>query len=446
LDVQGFVDHILSYGELALNEALEAVCDSLDELTSLVLNSWTNDGTLNEAHGWHHPAMTRHDLAEIPSSLAARIREANPDNLEPELVARISDVPRRLQLLQSNTVPNMFNGNGHQAVPAFTETINWLSTILEPLLGWQILQDNKAMPAPLARRLRGIHAELETLVPNKERLQEQIRQIQDATDAAESLPTDMQSLREARKTISTLSTDSAKLYGEIDGRNKDATEIFKKISEKHQEADKLVEQCEEAYRSNTTKGLAAAFDQRASRLSMSMWVWVGGLLSALAVGAYLGANRIELLSRAVSEKEPQWGVIWMHIVLSMLSLGAPLWFAWLSTKQIGQRFRLAEDYGYKASVAKAYEGYRREAARIDPGFEARLFSSALTRLEEAPLRLVEGTSHGSPWHELAGSEAFQKAIAAVPELKDKLIEVTKAGMSKTVKAKTQDVTKSELER
>lgn len=63
-----------------------------------------------------------------------------------------------------------------------------------------------------------------------------------------------------------------------------------------------------------------------------------------------------------------------------------MWFAWLATKQIGQRFHLAEDYAFKASVAKAYEGYRKEAARIDPEFEARLFGSALTRLDEAPLR------------------------------------------------------------
>jgi hypothetical protein len=80
-------------------------------------------------------------------------------------------------------------------------------------------------------------------------------------------------------------------------------------------------------------------------------------------------------------------------------VGAPLWFAWVATKQLGQRFRLAEDYGFKASVAKAYEGYRRDAVRIDPRFEAQLFGIALRRLEEAPLRMIEEEAHGSPWHE-----------------------------------------------
>ena len=30
----------------------------------------------------------------------------------------------------------------------------------------------------------------------------------------------------------------------------------------------------------------------------------------------------------------------------------------------------------------------------------RLFSSALTRLEEAPLRLIDNDTHGSPWSEI----------------------------------------------
>ena len=83
---------------------------------------------------------------------------------------------------------------------------------------------------------------------------------------------------------------------------------------------------------------------------------------------------------------------------------------------MGAGHRLAEDYGYKASVAKAYEGYRREAARIDEDFENRLFDSALTRLEEAPLRLVDEESHGSPWHELISSDAFKAALDKVPDL------------------------------
>ena len=165
----------------------------------------------------------------------------------------------------------------------------------------------------------------------------------------------------------------------------------------YEEAAKLVKQCEAAYHITTTKGLAGAFDQRAAKLSWSMWTWVGGLIVALGLGSMIGAHRLEVLSVALQMPEPNWGGVAIQAALSFLSVGAPLWFAWLATKQIGQRFRLAEDYAFKASVAKAYEGYRKEAARIDPEFEARLFGSALTRLDEAPLRLVETGSHGMSW-------------------------------------------------
>ncbi|MBK9320151.1 MAG: hypothetical protein IPM91_16035 [Bacteroidetes bacterium] len=129
-----------------------------------------------------------------------------------------------------------------------------------------------------------------------------------------------------------------------------------------------------------------------------------------------------------SDKEVRY--IWVQIFLSILSLGAPIWLAWIATKQIGQRFKLSEDYAYKASVAKAYEGYRREAAKLDENLELRLFSSALTRLEEAPLRLIETEHHGSPWHELITSPQFKKAMDAVPELKDKLVSIIKPNSKK----------------
>lgn len=416
-----------------MNEALNTLAKSLDELSAVVLRSWSEDRTLREAFGWHHPALTRHDLARIPASIASRIREANVNGLDKEIEARIVDFPRRLQLLHSETIPFMFNGNGHQAVPPYMDTLNGLKSILEPLFGWQTLQDTKAMPVQLAKRLRSIQAELEAIVPNKEAIEQQIRLIHEATEAAESLPADLQSLKEARNTISKLSGESSELYGKIDDRHNKASDSLSQILAKKDEAEKLVQQCGEAYRVTTSIGLAGAFDQRAKRLSSSMWVWVAGLLIALTIGAYIGSHRVQLLSSAISDKEPHWGVIWMHVVLSLLSVGAPLWFAWLATKQVGQRFRLAEDYAFKASVAKAYEGYRREAARIDEAFEARLFSSALTRLEEAPLRLVEGETHGSPWHELISSAAFRKAIESIPEFRDKFIEVTKAGLS-TLKA------------
>jgi len=405
-----------------MDNSLELVCKSLDDLAGSILKASTDDRTMTELWGWSCPPLNHHDLAGLSTKISIKLRELNIENLDEDIKEAVDEIPERIRIFKTQTLQYLFNGNGVHAVAVYTSLIVWINGTLEPIFGWQVLQDNKALPTQLARRLRSIQSELNEIVPEKIELLRQIQLIQNATEAAESLPTDLESLKEARIKLGRFSTDAAELYGKIDTYFKDSDKISKLIIEKRKEAEKLVEQCEEAYKITTTKGLAAAFDQRANRLINSMWIWVVGLLLALVAGIYIGSHRFDYLNSALNEPK-SIGHIWTQIFLSILSFGAPIWFAWIATKQIGQRFKLSEDYAYKASVAKAYEGYRKEAAKIDKNLEARLFASALTRLEEAPLRLMEKEHHGSPWHELMTSPQFQKAMETVPDLKDKFFEI-----------------------
>lgn len=405
-----------------MNNTISSVINSLDDLATSVKNAYTDDRTMNEIWGWQFPALTRHDLANLATNLSNKLKEYHIDQLENSIQEQISQIPIRIEVFKTRSLAYLFNGHGQTATPIYISLIEWITNQIDPLFSWEILQDNKALPNNLSRRLRSIQSELNEIVPHKEELQSQIKLIQNATEAAESLPTDLESLKEARSKVNKFSTDSAELYGKIDTYHKTVQEVSTLISNKKDEADKLVAQCEEAYKITTTKGLAAAFDQRAIKLSNSMWVWVLGLLVALGIGVYIGSYRFEALNSAM-KSQTRAGYIWIQIFLSILSLGAPIWFAWIATKQISQRFKLSEDYAYKASVAKAYEGYRKEAARIDEELEYRLFSSALTRLEEAPLRLMESEHHGSPWHELIASNQFKEALDKVPSLKDKFVSI-----------------------
>lgn len=398
---------------------------------------------MTEAVGWHSPALTRHDLSALPRMLARDLRNADPDSIDEALLPLVRDIPRRLQILQGNTLPQMFGGNSPQAVPAYVNTFVGLRLILSTILDWQVVSDSKAMPAALARRVRSISAELEQLAPKKDALEAQISDIKRAHAAAESLPLDLQALAEARKTLAEAVEESTLKAKEAASNSMESQRRAEAMKKTNEEAEAVLKQCEEAYRASTSRGLAAAFDQRATRLGWSMVAWTAGLLAALVAGAYLGVERIQTLSTALSAPDPRWGAILMHSLLSVASIGAPIWFAWLATKQIGQRFRLAEDYSFKAAVARAYEGYRKEAARIDAAFEARLFDSALTRLEEAPLRLVESSSHGSPWHELVNSPAFAKAVHAVPELRDKLAEISKSALATLARKQNQTSTQND---
>lgn len=399
-----------------MNADIEKLCVALDAFATTVINAWGNDTTMVEAVGWHSPALTRHDLAAIPQQLARDLRSAGPDIIDDATATLVRDFPRRLILIQQHTLPQMFGGNSPQSVPAYLGAFMCLRQLMSPLLDWQGISDPKVMPAALARRVRSLQAELNQLVPKKEDLEVQLADISRAHAAAESLPVDLQALSEARTSLNEAVSASTERLKEA---SKNSTESFREIEfmkTLKSDAEKILALCEEAYRASTSRGLAAAFDQRATSLGRSMVAWIFGLLLALGVAAIIGGERFKILSIALSAPDIRWGVIVMQTLISLTSIGAPIWFGWLATKQIGQRFRLAEDYSFKAAVARAYEGYRKEAARIDPLFESRLFNSALTRLEEAPLRLVETTTHGSPWHELIESEAFNKALDLVPEL------------------------------
>lgn len=279
-------------------------------------------------------------------------------------------------------------------------------------------------------------------------IEDKIKTINEAYDAAENLPTTLKMLRDTNDEIEGLKNRSSSDYNEIlqklsasQDNNKEIQAIrdevaklnnqvseqaSKYLSKLKEDAQTYIDKCEEAFRTTTSKGLAGAFQDKAEKLNVSIRYWVGGLILALGAGAFVGYTRLHALETYLSNPDSSGLKLTIQLILSILSVGAPLWFAWLATKQIGQRFRLAEDYEFKASVSKAYEGYRREAVQLDSDFSQRLFGNALTRLEEPPLRFVEDAAHSSPLMEILSSDNFRNMIEKGGEKVDVLLG--KAGL------------------
>jgi len=256
-----------------MHKTYEAIAKALDELGQKVTQSWSDDRTMREVYGWHHPAVDRHDLARMAWDLAGRIRSADRQDISEDDEPYLSDFPRRLNLLHVETLPYMFNGNGHQAIPAYTGTLEVLSNLLGLTNVWVTGPESRMMPAPMARRLRSYNATLDQLAPDSEKLRTQIAQIEAATAAAESLPTDLEDLAQARKKVEKTATDASELWGKLEERDREVQKLLAQVKQHEEVAKKLVDQCEQAYRITTTKGLAAAFDQRAFKMAFSMWVW-----------------------------------------------------------------------------------------------------------------------------------------------------------------------------
>jgi len=457
-----------------MHKDIKKICDVLDRLAEVVVDTYPYQDQLFTAQwSWQVPTMNRHDLAWVVKSLSDDLKIANPETYADEQKPWITNIPSRITFLQNTTLATAYGGNV-SAFYAFTDSLKYIRERLLPAVGWTPVPAKSTLPVALIRRVSAARSRVEDLEQEIPNLKEKVGAINAAHLVAENLEVDLHALTEAREAVeeaaeeTALNSEKAILSAkesanvletiqkdaeitwetierksdfalqEAEEKAKSAMESMRKYEE---EAQKLIAQCEAAYHITTTKGLAGAFDQRAASLAWSMRGWVAGLAIALAAGSWIGGARLSTLATVLTQPTPNWPVIVSNVVLSILGVCAPLWFAWLATKQIGQRFRLSEDYAFKSSVAKAYEGYRKEAAALDPEFQATLFRSALTRLDEAPLRLVESEHHGSPWAEMFNSKVVQDAVKFAPDLPAKIMGVINESLQQA-KSATTGATKS----
>ncbi|WP_085025311.1 hypothetical protein [Ensifer aridi] len=381
----------------------DAVISALRDLAKYIETA----GPAEATPAWNLPPLNASELARIATNLAKRLETVDPSKIPGEYDQRIW--VSKIDLLKANTVPQFWNGNASVALPVYFQVIDWIDSDFSPLYSrhpdWEKLDDEKLIPKTMSKRLRSINARLERLDVDFSSLDEKIANINQAHQAANELPTDLEEIRAASKDVAENRDATEKNKVRAEDALARMQDLLATVEQHEKEARQLVANTADAYSAATTKGLGEAFQNRADRLANSMWVWVGGLLIALISGAVIGAHRIKLLQDLLLAENATGGKIAINLGLAFVTVAAPVWFAWIATKQIGHRFRLSEDYAFKASVAQAYEGYRREAARLDDAFAKRLFSSALDRIDEAPIRFVEHETPGSPWQEFFGRRA-----------------------------------------
>ena len=130
-------------------------------------------------------------------------------------------------------------------------------------------------------------------------------------------------------------------------------------------------------------------------------------------------------------------------MISLISLSAPVWFAIISSKQIQKLFTLSEDYAYKASISASYEGYRQEAYDVDADLVKKLLNTALTKVDEAPLRLVGKEQSSSPFEELINQPQIKQLLDEIPEAKEKLLRIFSNNESPDKPKKLQPVPSTE---
>lgn len=431
--------------------SIEEAAASFEGVASRIESVWLPhiplDTTFRE-RSWQDSPLTPRNAIWFANKIAKELRAAfasddDPDTIEaPEFWEAMSEQADELDF--SN-----FNSNPQIVGAATFRFLQYCYTYLptKPAdVDWQKVKSKGYIPRDLARKIGSIEKRIEGLNTRSEGLQEKIGAIEAAHDAAEQLPTDMEELRRNNEEIRKLLAEAQRTSTLIETTFEESGKLREKIEQQHkitsrsvEESNVLVEKCNENYRITTSAGLAGAFEARSKSLSRTGWFWVFLLASALVCAVGIGYFRIDAYETLLRDGAST-SVILLNLLVTILGVGGPIWLAWLSTKNIGQSFKLAEDYAFKASISKAYEGYRKEAVNLDPEFAKQLFGSALTRLDEAPSRFISSIDHNSPMSEMLDNPTVKKFVAAFPEMQDKMIKFAMDQKNLTVGAVTSAAT------
>lgn len=396
-----------------MNEAKIALLAELEAIETAITVHFPAGQSVNVAQpNWTFPGVTLEDLisplTELKNSLSNKLGDDLGDH---ELI--LQSFLLRFVSLRTHTVPQLWSNAG-QAISAYFITMDAFKRVLAPLLK---VEDGAGLMGAVqitARQLRAVETRVRDLIARSQDLGSTIDRIEAANDAALQLPEDLESLQEGRDRVRTLIAEAEKDRLHVFSAREAVESVQNDLSQVVLDTAEVVKKADAAYSAATSQGLASAFAERSKELGTSMLLWVGALLLSLGCASYFGSSQLIRLSELIKTPGAPDSAIIVNLLLSVLSVGAPVWFAWLSTKQVGQRFRLSEDYAFKASVSKAYEGYRREAASIDPELQVQLLKSALARLDEQPLRFVEPETHGSPWQEAFSSDLMKEAAKSIP--------------------------------
>jgi hypothetical protein len=418
-----------------ISEIAEDIREVGSKLSSQISSiGWVISTPFSETVGATGIAISPENFVTYCEIVARRIERLTKQQLE------MDDFGEWLEAIASDLESVEFTSLAQGHYVQFTNAVCVLQMIdaaipslphKEPKVNWEDINGQKSLlPRDLALRLRSVEARLRDLEPRTKDIAGKIADIEAAHEAADQLPTDLAELGERRQELAGLIEEAQALAKQVsedaqivaaarDSLLADIDLADTRIKDTLASVDAVLTKSEHALRGATAVGLSKAFEARKKALSRAGAAWTAGLAVALLVAVLIGWERVDSLKEVLSGDKPTVVVV-VNALLAIIGIGAPVWFAWLSTKQLGMTFRLAEDYAFKASVAQAYEGYRTEAAEIDDDLRARLFSAALDRFEEAPIRLVDPTYHGSPLQEAMSSTNFRASIDVSPTLGQKL--------------------------
>lgn len=379
--------------------------------------------------GWQAPAIDRDDLVALADNVVEMLEAIDWSSSTPSVQAQLANLANKVNLAATNNAPNLVAGK--DATEAISTLLTSMAFRINSLATIEQFRLAAGISTATRRSINATVARLNSTAGRISEVEEKAAAIERAYDAAESLDLTMDEMKRAAEFVREFSENVSNDRNKVDVAVKDILEVRELLQQQRDQADQAMKRIDSALRTSTSHGLAASFKQRADALDRSIGIWLFALLASLAVAGLIGHDRFSTILRSIGG-DPKWGLVAVNALLASLALSPAVWMAWVATKQIGQRFRLSEDYAYKASLSTAYEGYRSEAVHLDKRFQAQLFGTALSRLDELPIRLIGGEVHGSPLQELIQRTGIvMPTVEPAPGLLDRILAIVGLQRKKT---------------
>ena len=396
----------------------------LNHLSSRISSKLNFEDELSNHYGWDSAPVDKYFFIKKIEALIEFI-QSNQFKEDQEFEDKINILLDRVKAWEDSPLSHLSNSSySVHVILGFMLLIDDIQDCLNDYLTEDVIKLNSKEITKQIRRMKSLSERIDSSLTEIEDIETKVENINSAAEAADYLPETLESLKKANSDINSLKEDSSIKTAEINTLYEKARDAQKFITDTTEDIEKILKSSERALASATSTGLAAAFKIRSHQLEISSRWWVGWLALSLVIALLLGCWRIIDIFELISKPDVSLIAIFINSILSLIVVGAPVWFAWLATKRIGYLFKLIEDYAFKAATSTAYEGFRREASHHGDEMEERVLSSTLDRFDEAPLRFVDDKVTGSPWHELFTSTDFKEAIKSTPFV-NKIIKLAK---------------------
>lgn len=366
------------------------------------------------------PALNINDLVDLIDRLISKIQSIKKHNIFELNINeyQVKNILKKLYSLHKNLLSGLNNKPNSQKFNTFLMTIFWI----ENTLSFSITSNFETRLSYVNSKIER-STELFKSIINTKDYKEFKNSISSYEKKIENLKTKLTNVEEDSKTNIIRSIGA--LQNELENINDEAQKYLDTLQQKENEANKLLKECEDSknksieyYRIITANGLAGSFQERAKFLNYTSYGWILGLILSLFSLWWIGGKQVHDLKDLFVKSNISSIAILLQTLTAILSISAPLWFAWLSTTQINKLFKLAEDYGFKSSVSQSYEGYKKEISDISPQLQQDLIKSLLKIINDEPLRLVkhEATANTPAEHFI---KSCNEIIPIIKNLKNK---------------------------